>query len=118
MKTEFTSTPEYYRTLLEKIEGVIGTPPSTETDLNTLPERVAKAVVRVPDVNADLLAALKAIQVGAEATGHWRDKDGEICDETDATARWVGYTLEEQSAFLSSCFRIAKNAIAKAKGQA
>lgn len=54
----FPDLAEHYRTILQTIEGVIGTPPGTETDLNTLPERVAKAVVRVPDVNRDLFQAL------------------------------------------------------------
>lgn len=45
----FPDLAEHYRTILHTIEGVLGTPPGTETDLNTLPERVAKAVVRVPE---------------------------------------------------------------------
>jgi len=46
---------DHYRMILQTIEGVIGTKPDESTDLNTLPERVAKALVRVPDVVADRL---------------------------------------------------------------
>lgn len=89
----FPDLAEHYRTILQTIEGVIGTPSGTETDLNTLPERVAKAVVRVPDEaltpDPELLATVPTqVREAARLVEYWMKSQGHT--------RWALYGLQSR----------------------